>query len=48
MHTNPHESKAPEDWRTPRRFAGIRIRHGRASVLERDSPPPLFLAAQII
>ena len=35
-------SKAPEDWRSPRRFARNRRTAQRASVLECGGPPPLF------
>jgi hypothetical protein len=35
-------SKAPEDWRTPRRFAFAVRSVPRASVLECGGPPPLF------
>jgi hypothetical protein len=35
-------SKAPEGWRTPRRFALSEVTGIRASVLDCGGPPPLF------
>jgi hypothetical protein len=37
-------SKAPEDWRSPRRFANTVVAAKCASVLECGGPPPLFSA----
>jgi hypothetical protein len=37
-------SKAPENWRSPRRFANTVVAAKRASVLECGGPPPLFSA----
>jgi hypothetical protein len=37
--------KAPEDWRTPRRFANNEHHQMARSVLDCGSPLPLFMAA---
>ena len=39
---NSSTLKAPEDWRTPRRFALSGVARIRASVLDCGGPPPLF------
>jgi len=39
--------KAPEDWRTPRRFADFRNHRVARSVLDCGGPPPLFSAAYL-
>ena len=40
------QRKAPEDWRTPRRFAFYESRHVARSVLECGGPPPFFPAGR--
>src|SRR2546426_4232991 len=40
-------AKAPEGWRTPRRFADFGCLRERASVLDCGGPPPLFPGARL-